>query len=93
MISTTNGAKEQLASAAYAYLGEQVTLRRYTPEPATSEVARGTRRDYEITGDAMIRMLALEEKVATLRPTSARGRQSHRGWVERMFRRRARAGS
>ena len=28
------GGKEQLAAAAYDYLGKQITQRRYTPEPA-----------------------------------------------------------
>ena len=41
--------------------------------------------DYEITGDAVIRMLALEERVPTLAPLLAHGRQGHRGWVEEMF--------
>ena len=41
--------------------------------------------DYEVTGDAVIRMLALEEKFATLAPLLKRGRKGHREWVETMF--------
>ncbi len=80
------GGKEQLAAAAYDYLGKQITLRRYTPEPGDVEGAvEALVEDYEITGDAVIRMLALEEKVATLGPLLKLGRESHRGWVETMF--------
>ncbi len=80
------GGKEQLATAAYDYLGQQITLRRYTPEPGDVEGAvEALVEDYEVTGDAVIRMLALEEKVATLGPLLAHGRNSHREWVETMF--------
>jgi hypothetical protein len=41
--------------------------------------------DYETTGDAVIRTLALEEKVPSLQPLLALGRRSHREWVETMF--------
>ena len=80
------GGKEQLAAAAYDYLGKQITQRRYTPEPGDVEGAvEALVEDYEITGDAVIRMLALEEKVATLGPLLKRGREGHREWVETMF--------
>lgn len=80
------GGKEQLATEAYEYLGEQITLRRYTPEPGDVKGAvEALVEDYEITGDAVVRMLALEEKVATLAPLLARGRKGHREWVETMF--------
>jgi AcrR family transcriptional regulator len=81
------GGKEQLASAAYEYLHEQITLCRYTPEPGDVEGAvEALLEDYEITGDAVVRMLALEQKVPTLQPLLARGRAGHREWVETMFR-------
>ena len=80
------GGKEQLATAAYEYLSKQITLRRSTPEPGDVEGAvEALVEDYEITGDAVIRMLALEEKVATLGPLLRRGREGHREWVETMF--------
>jgi AcrR family transcriptional regulator len=81
------GSKEELATSAYHHLGEQITNRRYEPEPGD---VRGALEvlvdDYEITGDAVIRMLALEEKVPTLAPLLAAGRAGHREWVETMFR-------
>jgi AcrR family transcriptional regulator len=80
------GGKEQLAAAAYDYLGKQITQRRYTPEPGDVEGAvEALVEDYEVTGDAVIRMLALEEKFATLGPLLRRGRKGHREWVETMF--------
>ena len=80
------GGKEQLATAAFEHLSKQITLRRYTPEPGDVEGAiEALVEDYEITGDAVIRMLALEEKVSTLRPLLKRGRDGHRKWVETMF--------
>ena len=80
------GGKEQLAAAAYDHLGKQITLRRYTPEPGDVEGAvEALVEDYEVTGDAVIRMLALEEKFATLGPLLKRGRKGHREWVEAMF--------
>jgi AcrR family transcriptional regulator len=80
------GGKERLATAAYEYLGKQITLRRYTPEPGDVKGAvEALVEDYEITGDAVVRMLALEEKVATLGPLLEHGRRGHREWVETMF--------
>lgn len=81
------GGKEQLATAAYGHVSKQMTLRRYTPEPGDVDGAvEALVEDYEITGDAVVRTLALEEKVATLRPLLQRGRDAHREWVETMFR-------
>ena len=80
------GGKEQLAAAAHARIGEQMVSRRYTPEagdvPALVEALVD---DYEATGDAVVRLLALEEKIPSLRPLLARGRAGHREWVETMF--------
>jgi AcrR family transcriptional regulator len=41
--------------------------------------------DYEPSGDATIRMIALEERVPAVRPFLARGRAGHRAWVEEAF--------
>jgi AcrR family transcriptional regulator len=41
--------------------------------------------DYERTGDALIRSLALEGRVPALRPVLERGRRAHRAWVEHTF--------
>ena len=41
--------------------------------------------DYEENGDAIVRMLALEDRIAVLRPALERGRRGHEQWVERVF--------
>ena len=41
--------------------------------------------DYEITGDASIRLLAVEHRIASVRKTMDTGRNNHRDWVERIF--------
>jgi len=80
------GGKEDLATAAFDHVSQAITLRRSVPEPGDVRGAlEALGDDYEITGDAVIRMLALEEKVPTLAPLLARGRAGHRRWVEQMF--------
>ena len=41
--------------------------------------------DYEATGDILMRLLAVEERVAVVEPVIARGRAEHQAWVERVF--------
>ena len=80
------GGKEQLTAATYERVGEQITTLRYTPEPGDVRGLLGALvDDYERTGDAIVRLLALEEKITSLQPLLARGRQSHRQWVTEMF--------
>jgi AcrR family transcriptional regulator len=80
------GGKEQLAAAAHRRIGEQITSLRYTPEAGdAAALVDALVEDYERTGDAVVRLLALEEKVPSLRPLLARGRESHRDWVREMF--------
>lgn len=80
------GGKEQLAAAAHERVGEQIESLRYTPEPGDAPgLVEALVDDYETTGDAVIRLLALEEKVPSLRPLLAKGRESHRRWVREMF--------
>jgi AcrR family transcriptional regulator len=80
------GGKEQLAAAAHQRLSEGIVSLRYTPQagdiPALVEALV---EDYETTGDAVIRLLALEDKVPSLQPLLARGREGHRDWVQSMF--------
>src|SRR5947209_15122010 len=41
--------------------------------------------DYEITGDATVRLLATEERVPAVRRAMDIGRAGHRAWVQRIF--------
>lgn len=41
--------------------------------------------DYELNGDAVIRMLAIEERLEVIRHVVESGREAHERWVERVF--------
>ena len=41
--------------------------------------------DYEVSGDAVLRALAIEGRVDAIKPLLERGRASHRAWVEEVF--------
>jgi AcrR family transcriptional regulator len=41
--------------------------------------------EYEELGDAIVRMVALEDRVEELVPLLAHGREVHRAWVQRVF--------
>jgi len=80
------GGKEPLFIAVIEKAGEEIRSRRAQPQPGDVGAAvEAIVDDYEITGDATIRMLALEERLAVLRPIMAQGRASHRAWVDTMF--------
>ena len=80
------GSKERLFAAVQEHFEAGVVSRRYTPEPGDVPAAIAVLvDDYEITGDAVIRLLALEEKVPSVAPLLKRGRKGHRMWVETMF--------
>jgi AcrR family transcriptional regulator len=78
--------KEGLFTAVHERFGQEVVGRRYRPEPGDVHGAvEALVEDYEVTGDAVVRFLALEEKVASVRPALEIGRKGHREWVETMF--------
>jgi AcrR family transcriptional regulator len=80
------GGKDQLFAAAHARLGEELVDRRYRAEPGdVAQAIDALLDDYEVTGDAVVRLLALEEKVPALGKMIAGGRKGHREWVETMF--------
>ena len=80
------GGKEALLESAADELTRQIVARRGAGAPGDAAAAVGALvDDYEITGDPTIRALALEEKVSALAPLLARGRASHREWVEETF--------
>jgi AcrR family transcriptional regulator len=80
------GGKEALFAGVQERFGRDVVSRRYSATPGNVESIVGVLvDDYEITGDAVIRLLALEEKVPSISPTLAAGRKAHREWVEAMF--------
>jgi AcrR family transcriptional regulator len=78
--------KDNLFTAVHERLGEGIVARRYSPEPGdVAALVDALVDDYETTGDAVVRFLALEEKVPSLTPVLEIGRSGHREWVETMF--------
>jgi AcrR family transcriptional regulator len=74
------GSKEGLLEAAAGQLDPEHARHADLADPVTNVVD-----DYEPFGDAVIRMLALEERVPALAPFLARGRAGHRAWVAGAF--------
>ncbi len=67
------GGKEQLFLAVIEKAAGEVRSRRELPEPGDVGAAiAAIVDDYEITGDATIRLLALEERLDVIRPASWR---------------------
>ena len=80
------GGKEALFGAVAERLSEQIAeVRIDAPAPDVETAIGSLVADYEVTGDAVIRALALEERVETLQPLLALGRKRHRDWVARVF--------
>jgi AcrR family transcriptional regulator len=80
------GGKDQLFAAAHERFDQELVDRRYSAEPGdVPGVVDVLLDDYEITGDSVVRLLALEEKVPAVKPLIALGRKGHREWVETMF--------
>ncbi|MCW2985467.1 MAG: transcriptional regulator, TetR family [Conexibacter sp.] len=74
------GSKEDLLEAAADRLDPERFRRANASDPVENVVD-----DYEPSGDTVIRMLALEERVPALAPFLARGRAGHRAWVREAF--------
>jgi AcrR family transcriptional regulator len=80
------GGKDQLFGAVAERLSEQISERRLERlVPDVDTAIHALVDDYEVTGDAVIRALALEERVETLQPLLSIGRARHRDWVARVF--------
>jgi AcrR family transcriptional regulator len=80
------GGKAGLLPAVVERFGSEIRSRLF--EPAAGDLpalVAALVDDYEVTGDTVIRMLALEDRVPDLAPHLATGRASHRSWCERMI--------
>jgi AcrR family transcriptional regulator len=80
------GSKEALVDAV-AQAGDQAVEDR-RQDVAAGDAAAAVRcvvGDYERYGDAIMRLLAQEERVPAFRPIAERGRRLHHEWVERTF--------
>jgi AcrR family transcriptional regulator len=80
------GTKAGLLAAVAESMGARIASKR--DEVPAGDVAGGVAMligEYEELGDAIVRMIALEDRVEELTPLLARGRQVHRAWVQRVF--------
>lgn len=76
------GGKEGLLAAAIEPFGDGVRATRGAHPRDIPGLARGLLEDYEKTGDAIIRLLALEPRYpAALAPALQVGRAGHRDWL------------
>ncbi len=80
------GGKEGLLVAVANVMKDEIQLARAVP-PGTDPraAARALVRDYENTGDIVIRILAQEERHEALTALLNIGRKCHRQWVEETF--------
>jgi AcrR family transcriptional regulator len=80
------GSKERLIEAAAEEGTRQVTQQRYQAPIGDIDGAVNNLVDhYEEWGDTALRLLAQEERVATIRSITDAGRAIHHEWVERTF--------
>jgi AcrR family transcriptional regulator len=80
------GTKEGLLAAVGAEMRERIERRRDVAPGDLDGAVAALVADYEVTGDAVIRLLALEGRVAGVAERLAAGRAWHRDWVARTFR-------
>jgi AcrR family transcriptional regulator len=74
------GSKEAVIEAAVTRIGPERSRRGEHGDPVERVVG-----DYEKGGDAVIRMLALEERVPAVAGLLEAGRAGHRAWIEETF--------
>jgi AcrR family transcriptional regulator len=79
------GGKEGLLAESVGTLSAQINARRATPPGDTRGAVRNLVVDYERTGDAVMRLLALEPRHPAIKETLDFGRSEHRRWVAEAF--------
>jgi AcrR family transcriptional regulator len=79
------GGKEGLLDVAARRIGEAVDLRRDVAPGQVLPAVRAVIRDYEASGDLVMRMLAQEDRYPAMRRIADIGRASHRRWVASVF--------
>lgn len=79
------GGKEGLLASAVEALGEQINEQRASPPGDVDRLVKNLLADYEQTGDAVIRLLAMEARYPSLKEFLDTGREWHRNWVKGLF--------
>lgn len=79
------GGKEGVLASAVKTLATQINARRAAPPGDIGRLVDNLIADYELTGDTVIRLLALEPRHAPLKEVLDFGRSEHRHWVSSAF--------
>jgi AcrR family transcriptional regulator len=80
------GSKDDLLGAAYLWWGDRETVRRdAAPAGRVGEAIANVYDHYEAHGDAILRMISQEDRVAAIKESTDLGREYHRNWVKRVF--------
>jgi AcrR family transcriptional regulator len=79
------GGKDGLLADAVDTLATQINTRRAAPPGDVGRLVENLLADYEQTGDAVIRLLALEPRHPALKAALDFGRSEHRRWVSGVF--------
>ena len=79
------GGKEGLLANAVEFMGTQINAQRATAPGDIDRLVENLIGDYEKTGDAVIRLLALEPRHPALKAVLDYGRGEHQRWVSGVF--------
>jgi AcrR family transcriptional regulator len=79
------GGKEGLLKSAVKVLAAQIEAQRAAAPGDLDELVENLIGDYEKTGDAVVRMLALEQRHPAVKPVLELGRGEHRKWTANAF--------
>jgi AcrR family transcriptional regulator len=80
------GTKDELFVAAWTWMATpEVAQRDSAPIGDVKTAVRILYDTYDRDGDAVLRLLAQEERIPAVRQMADAGRRWHRGWVERTF--------
>lgn len=79
------GRKEDLFIAAWRSFADREAARRDAPIGDVETAVRMIYDSYESAGDAALRVLAQEDRIAAIRKMTDSGRAGHRSWVARTF--------
>jgi AcrR family transcriptional regulator len=80
------GSKEKLVASAWRLAFTRVLSTRVVPPKATTaQIAQALVRDYESTGDMLVRFLSQEDRYPDIGPMLNVGRNGHRTWITETF--------
>lgn len=84
-LHTLFGRKDELFVLAWRWFASREGARRVAPVGDVETAVRLIYDSYELSGDAALRVLAQEDRIAAVRRMTDDGRLAHRRWVARTF--------